>query len=148
MEGKKVFGSCFYGKEVSPYGLQNSRVDYRALSQAFDMVLATGIMQKTYAIGEWEVVNGSEGYYYDSDTDIYYDFYDDVLMAGLDPDELSFNGNEYYQEYIISELGAEILKEWTNETVWYNDELDIYVWGVTHYGTSWDYVLTDIEIVK
>ena len=22
----------------------------------------------------------------------------------------------------------------------------MYVWGVTHWGTSWDYVLTDIEI--
>jgi hypothetical protein len=22
----------------------------------------------------------------------------------------------------------------------------MYIWGVTHYGTSWDYVLTDIKI--
>lgn len=55
---------------------------------------------------------------------------------------------EVFQYYIISEAGAEILKEWTDEIVWYNEELDLYVWGVTHYGTSWDYVLTDIKIKR
>ena len=54
--------------------------------------------------------------------------------------------NEVFQYYIISDNGAEILREWTNELVWYNEELDMYVWGVTHWGTSWDYVLTDIRI--
>lgn len=55
---------------------------------------------------------------------------------------------DVFQYYIISEAGAEILKEWTDEIVWYNEELDLYVWGVTHYGTSWDYVLTDIKIKR
>lgn len=54
--------------------------------------------------------------------------------------------NEVFQYYIISEGGANVLKHWTNELVWYNEELDMYVWGVTHWGTSWDYVLTDIVI--
>ena len=27
----------------------------------------------------------------------------------------------------------------------YNETLDIWLWGVTHYGTSWDYVLTNIR---
>lgn len=52
---------------------------------------------------------------------------------------------EVFQWFIISDNGAEILKEWTEEIVFYNAELDMYVWGVTHYGTSWDYVLTDIR---
>lgn len=26
--------------------------------------------------------------------------------------------------------------------------MDIYLWGITHFGTSWDYVLTDIELEK
>ena len=34
----------------------------------------------------------------------------------------------------------------TNEIVFYSEDLDMYLWGVTHYGTSWDYVLTDIKI--
>ena len=54
--------------------------------------------------------------------------------------------DEIFQYYIISDNGAEILKNWTNEILFYNEELDMYVWGVTHYGTSWSYVLTDIRL--
>ena len=57
---------------------------------------------------------------------------------------------EYYpdvfQWYIVDYSGAELLKRETNEIVYYNEELDLYLWGVTHYGTAWDYVLTDIKI--
>ena len=28
-----------------------------------------------------------------------------------------------------------------------NEKLDIYIWAVTHFGTSWDYVLTDIKLI-
>lgn len=52
--------------------------------------------------------------------------------------------SEIFQYFIISAQGASILEEYTNEIVYYNEALDLYVWGVTHYGTSWDYVLTDI----
>ena len=53
---------------------------------------------------------------------------------------------EIFQYFIISDNGAEILKDYTDEIVFYNEALDMYVWGVTHYGTSWDYVLTDIRL--
>ena len=53
---------------------------------------------------------------------------------------------EILQYYIISDDFAELLQDCTNEIVFYIDALRIYVWGVTHCGTSWDYVLTDIEL--
>lgn len=53
-----------------------------------------------------------------------------------------------YQDYIISEYGYEILSEYTDELVFYNENLDLYIWAVTHFGTSWDYVLTDIKLVS
>lgn len=53
-----------------------------------------------------------------------------------------------YQDYIISEYGYKFLAEHTDEIVFYNERLDLYIWGVTHFGTSWDYVLTDIKLVK
>lgn len=53
-----------------------------------------------------------------------------------------------FQDYIISEYGYELLSELTDELVFYNEKLDIFVWAITHFGTSWDYVLTDIEIVE
>lgn len=55
---------------------------------------------------------------------------------------------DIFQEYIISEYGYKFLAEYTDEIVFYNDTLDLYIWGVTHIGTSWDYVLTDIKLVK
>ena len=53
-----------------------------------------------------------------------------------------------FQDYIISERGYEFLKDFTDEIVFYNEKLDVYIWGVTHFGTSWDYVLTDIRLIK
>lgn len=52
---------------------------------------------------------------------------------------------EIYQTYIVDSRGADILQEF-NKILYYNEELDMYVWGVTHFGTSWDYVLTDIKL--
>lgn len=52
---------------------------------------------------------------------------------------------EVFQWYITNESGAQVLRE-CGEVVCYNDELDMFVWGVTHFGTAWDYVLTDIEL--
>lgn len=47
---------------------------------------------------------------------------------------------DFYQYYIISYRDAERLAEYTNEVVFYNEDLDLYLLAVSHYGTSWDYV--------
>lgn len=52
---------------------------------------------------------------------------------------------EVFQWFIVDNAGARILDE-VGEIVYYNDELDLYLWGVTHWGTSWDYVLTNVKI--
>lgn len=64
--------------------------------------------------------------------------YWDVVTGNSDDD--------IYQFYIISEAGYEFLSEYTDEIVFYNEDLDLYLWGITHFGTSWDYVLTNIKI--
>lgn len=66
------------------------------------------------------------------------------LENEIDDLEHSEHYSEIFQYFIISAQGASILEEYTNEIVYYNETLDLYVWGVTHWGTSWDYVLTDI----
>ena len=116
----------FFGNKVSDYGLEHSRVDYRTLASAFNHVLNNEIMIATTTgnVGFWELENGSD---YDEENDNY---------------------EEIFQYYIIDDNGAEILKEYTDEIVYYNSSIDMYVWGVTHYGTAWDYVLTDIVIEK
>ena len=50
-------------------------------------------------------------------------------------------------DYIVSKNGYQVLRDYTDELVFYNDTLDMYIWGITHFGTSWDYVLTNIMIV-
>lgn len=52
-----------------------------------------------------------------------------------------------FQDYIISELGATILYDLTDELVFYNETLDVYIWAITHFGTGWDYVLTDVKLI-
>ena len=122
MANNKLYGTHFYGNEASDYAKKNGYLDYTTLAKAFDAVLNNDIISKTQEIGFWELENGCE---YDEETEEYTDI---------------------YQYYIISDNGAEILKNWTNEILFYNEELDMYVWGVTHYGTSWNYVLTDIQL--
>ena len=164
----KINGSTFYGQKISDYGLKNHRVDYRALSQAFDCVMNNYIMEKTDGIGYWEQVHGGTGELEERLEELREraeEIDDDISYADEDEDtselqeelgelneqieelenELSYP-NEIFQYFIIDESGAEILEAWTNEIVFYNEELDMYVWGVTHLGTAWDYVLTDIEV--
>lgn len=119
---KVVRGNTFCGNQISEYGWKNHRVDYATLAKAFDAVLCNEIMN--VSLENWFLYNGSN-YDEENDRDI-----------------------EIYQYFIISNSGAKLLKWWTDEIVYYNNELDVYVWGVTHWGTGWDYVLTDIEVER
>lgn len=123
MENKKYF----YGHEVSSYGVEHNRVDYRTLAKCFDGVLCNDITKLFYS-----TING--------------EYNEPELYNGCDYDEENDCYEDIYQYYIISSYGAELLGRYTNEIVWYIPILDIYVWGITHFGTSWDYVLTDIKI--
>ena len=114
-----ICGEYFYGNKISNYGLEHGFVDYGTLAKAFDAVLNNDLMVNTYEIGYWEPLTGT----IDNDDEI--------------------EEQEEFQWYIVSDSGATILQE-INEVVYYNETLDIYLWGVTHFGTSWDYVLTNI----
>ena len=149
-----ITSKYFYGKEVSPYGLEHGRVDYHTLASTFDAVMSNDIIEKTRNIGYWEAVGASEEYYeYDGDEYTYEEL--DELRDEYDDESEEYEAiseamdNPYYHDvfqwYIVSDNGAVILKE-AGEIVYYNEELDIYVWGVTHWGTAWDYVLTNIRI--
>lgn len=117
----KLYGNTVYGEKVSDYGLENGYLDYYTLSKIVgDSVLNNDIFMK-FGYGEWALENG------------------------LEEDE---EGNylEVYQYYIITDSGARFLSDYTDELVFYNQELDMYLWGITHFGTSWDYVLTNIKL--
>ena len=117
----KLYNGKAYGYEVSRYGLENGYLDYRTLSKIVGDCILNNSIVPYIGFYEWEIENGheenDEGYY------------------------------EVYQYYIITYEGAKILQELTDELVYYHEDLDMYVWGITHFGTSWDYVLTDIKLV-
>lgn len=169
---REVHGGYFFGNTISEYGLENGRVDYATLAKSFNHVMNNEIIRNTYEYGEWEVVNGSEEHYEDTDGNWYDADEARERIEELESDleeldeleelteeqeerhaeieaEIESLGDpiykEVYQYFIIDGNGYDILSHWTDEIVWYNEALDMYVWGVTHYGTSWDYVLTEIK---
>ena len=118
---KTMKTAYFFGNKVSDYGLENGYVDYSTLAKSFDAVLNNDIMAKI-GFENFELVNGSD---YNEEEDEY---------------------EEIFQYYIISDAGLQILQDYTDEIVYRSEDYDLNIWCVTHYGTSWTHVLTNIEI--
>ena len=72
----------------------------------------------------------------------------DADKADEDADELENEQEppEIHQFYIVSDQGAELIQEYTDDPLFYCEDVDMYIWGVTHYGTSWSYVLTGVKL--
>ena len=117
----KLFGNKAFGVEVSKHGLENGYLDYAALAKILGASILNNSIIPYLGWDEWDLVNGCE-----ENEDGWY---------------------EVYQYYIITEFGATLLSELTDEIVYYHSEIDMYVWGITHFGTGWDYVLTDVKLI-
>ena len=108
-------------KDLTNYELQSNRLSYKNLFYNDDsLILCNNI------IDDYEELEQVSGFNDDDDDDEYTDI---------------------YQYYIIDDDVAKRLQE-INEIVYYHNRLDIYILGVTHFGTSWNYVFTDIKLVK
>lgn len=117
----------FYGVEITPEEIAAGYINYRTLAKTFDAILCNNITKLFYSTinGEYtepELVNGCD---YNEEEEDYYDI---------------------YQYYIIDNNGADILSGCTDEIVYYLPALDMYIWGVCHFGTPWNGVNTDIRI--
>lgn len=130
----KLYGDRVYGVKVSEYGLKNGYLDYYTLADIVgDMVLNNDI----YELDGWELESGQDCYGVNAE------------YEHCDPDDdecCDVIYHDVYQYYIITASGAEFLANNTDEIVYYNYRFDMYLWGITHFGTSWDYVLTDIRL--
>lgn len=127
----------FRGVAPSIYAKQNGYLDYLALSQIIGDCILNNSIHSATDYDDWELVNGQDFWAYDKDGN---------EVEAWSDEEYDREYIDVYQEYIISEQGAKFLQEYTDEIVYYNSELDIYLWGITHFGTSWSYVLTGIKI--
>ena len=117
-----LYNGKAFGHQVSDYGRENGYLDYATLSKIVGDCVLNNIIVPYIGYFEWELVNG-----YKEDEDGYC---------------------KVYQYYIITDFGASFLQKYTDDIVYYHEELDMYVWGITHWGTSWDYVLTNIKLVE
>lgn len=152
----------YYGNAISKYGLENGYVDYATLAKCFDAVLNNDIMSLTYDIGSWEQVSGTidntdeieeleekrdelEEENENSPSQIIENEINEINEQIEDLENEQNDEPEVFQWFIVNDWGARLLQD-INEIVYYNDTLDMYLWGVTHFGTSWNYVLTSIKI--
>ena len=107
--------------ELNSYEKENNRLSYKNLFYNDDaLILCNNIIE------DYDYLELQSGSDYDEDTDEYIDI---------------------YQYYIINDDLAKRLIS-IDKLVYYHSKLDIYILGVTHFGTGWGYVLTDLKLVK
>ena len=152
----------YYGNAISGYGLEYGRVDYGTLAKAFDAVQNNDIMNLTYDIGYWEQVSGIidntdeiedlekkrdclEEENENSPSQILENEINEINEQIEEFENEQDNDPEVFQWFVVDDWGAKLLQD-ISEIVYYNKKLDMYLWGVTHCGTSWDHVLTSIKI--
>lgn len=168
------FGKYFCGNMISEYGRKNGRVDYATFAKAFDAVLNNNIMADLESAGYYfdieagMVDNSEEIEALEEERDALGiverwtasgKSYEDEdgneaspeAVARLEEieekiDELreEEDPGEIFQYYIVSSYGADLIRDYNVGTLFYCEAVDLYIWGVHHWGTSWDYVLTSI----
>lgn len=137
MKKFNIYNDKIWGHAISPYAKQTGYLDYHTLSKLVgDMILNNYVFNNT-EFDEWELVSGCDFYAYDKDGN---------EVEPWSDDEYDREYIDVYQFYIITDRGADVLKEYTTELVYYSEKLDMYLWGITHFGTSWDYVLTGLKL--
>lgn len=122
-------------EDLNEYEKENNKISFKRLVNKLfsDMILCNDITKLFYAdingkYIEPEIEIGTD---YDEENDEYIDVYQYFIV--------DFPGYIYslFEQY-KEQLGKEFI-------LYYIEELGIYILGVTHFGTGWDYVLTDIE---
>lgn len=171
MKRNKLYGTTFCGNEASDYAKENGYLDYATFAKAFDVVMNNNIMENTCEVGFWEQENGIIDNSEEVDalkeeiTDIEnrLEFLTDEeieeaqmlqeeigsiqeQIEELEEEQERLYNQEIFQYYIVSDQGAEMIKQYTDDPLFYNGTLDMYVWGITHYGTAWSHVLTDVKL--
>ena len=114
-----MYDGKVFGIEVSAYGKEKGYLDFRTLAKMLeDMILNNLIRSETLGVIGEWEIVNGE--------------FNEMIM----------------QDFIISKYGFDILKEYTDEVVFYNERLDVYVWGVSRWGTGWAYELTNVKLVE
>lgn len=114
-----MYDGKVFGIEVSAYGKEKGYLDYRTLAKMLeDCILNNSLRSETLGVIGMWEIVNGQ--------------FDQLVM----------------QDFIISKYGYDLLREYTDELVFYNERLDIYVWGVSRWGTAWAYELTNVRLVE
>ena len=128
---KTESGLLIEDDSLNKYELENGYLSYR---HAWDRITGNASMilcnnMPEVDSGIWD--NIQVGSLYDSEEDSYSEVYQWYIIDINDWDVDYLRDNDI-NDFIIT----------------YSDVLDCYILAVTHWGTSWDYVLTDIKIER
>ena len=115
-------------KELNEYEKEHGKISYLTLLKYYDiynnMVLCNKIGELDYSLYD----NVETGSVYNEETGEYEDIY------------------QYFIIDFASWMLDDIKKKYNDELIiTYSDMLECYVLMVDHWGTGWDYVLTDID---
>ena len=122
-------------EDLNEYERKHNKISFKRLVNKLftDMILCNDITKLFY--------NEIGGKYTEPEIEI-----------GTDYDEETDEQIDVYQYFIVDfsnwtyELITKYKEQFGKEFIlYYIEELDLYILGVTHFGTGWDYVLTDIE---
>ena len=118
--------------KLNEYEKENKKISYRTLVNYLfndSLILCNDITKLFY-------------------TDINGEYIEPILEVGQDYDE-NDEPQDIYQYFIVDfpNFNLDFMKKYCqNEIIlYYIDFLDCYILGVDHFGTMWDYVLTDFE---
>lgn len=112
------------------------RVSYAELAERVgDCILNNELQNQLAGEYEFELVNGDDQYCYR---------HEDKTECAANDTECDYESIDVYQTYIIEKSGADYLARKTNEIVYFCEKLEVYLWGITHFGTGWSAVFTDI----
>lgn len=122
-------------EKLNEYEKKYNKISFKTLVNKLfsNMILCNDITKLFYTDinGVYSEPQKEIGEDYNTENDEYIDVYQYFIV---DFSNWTYDFMKRYQE----QLGSEFI-------LYYIDELDMYILGVTHFGTCWDYVLTDIE---
>ena len=122
-------------EDLNEYEREHNKISFKRLVNKLfsDMILCNDITKLFY--------NEIGGKYTEPEFEI-----------GTDYDEGTDEQIDVYQYFIVDfsswtyDLMTKYAEQFGKEFIlYYIEELNLYILGVTHFGTGWDYVLTDIE---
>ena len=160
-----IYNDSLYGVRLSNEEIKKGRINKQSLSNMIDMVLCNAISEDEGFIYDLldTIDNQNREYVYSlTDEELankYIDTFADVDECEIKTiedrekiqddliDSMGGDTRDYYQYFIVSESGRDIIKKFfPRETIVYYERLDIYVWCIGHYGMSWTMFYSDKKI--